>query len=184
VIGGTAIARRYARAVFGLGEGNPERTGRLLEEFDRLVEQIVASPDLRRCLLTPLFPRAERRGVVDELCEQLDLSLEIRATAAILVKENRMQLLPTIRDELRSLVDQMAGRLEAQVVSARPLDDAQQESLRRALARRVDADVSLRLEVDPDLIGGVIARIGDLLLDGSVRTQLENLGARLRKGSA
>ena len=184
MIGGTAIARRYARAVFGLGEGDADRTGELLEEFDTLVEEILASEDLRRCLLTPLFPRSERRGVVDELCRTLDLSPEIRATATILVNENRMQLLDAIRDELRALVDQMAGRIEAYVVSARPIDEAQQEDLRRALARRVDADVSLRLEVDPDLIGGVTARIGDLLLDGSVRTQLENLGASLRKGSA
>ena len=55
---------------------------------------------------------------------------------------------------------------------------------RQALSRRVGADVTLEVSVDPGLIGGVVARIGDLLLDGSVRTQLENLGASLRKGSA
>ena len=56
MIGGTAIARRYARAVFGLGEGDPARTSELLEEFDGLTDEVLSNDELRRCLLTPLFP--------------------------------------------------------------------------------------------------------------------------------
>ena len=184
MIGASQIAQRYARAVFGLAEGDASRAARLLEEFDGLTDEILDSDALRRCLLTPLFPRTERRSVVTELCNRLQLSAETRATALILVAENRMGLLPAIRDQLRELVDRMAGRVEALVISARPLDAAQQERLREALARRVGASVALRLQQDPGLIGGVVVRRGDLLLDGSVRTQLENLGASLRKGTA
>jgi F-type H+-transporting ATPase subunit delta len=184
VIGPGQIAQRYARAVFGLAEGDAARAAGLLAEFDALTDEILGSDALRRCLLTPLFPRSERRGVVGELCDRLGLSPQTRATALILVAENRMGLLPSIRDQLRVLVDRTAGRMEAQVVSARPLDAEQQERLRAALARRVGADVALRLQHDPALIGGLVVRLGDLLLDGSVRTQLENLGASLRRGTA
>jgi F-type H+-transporting ATPase subunit delta len=184
VIGPAQIAQRYARAVYGLAEGDAARAARLLEEFDALTDEVLASDALRRCLLTPLFPRSERRGVVGELCDRLQLSPQTRATALILVAENRMSLLPQIRDQLRELVDRMAGRVEALVVSARPLDAGQQQRLRDALARRVGATVALRLREDPALIGGVVVRLGDLLLDGSVRTQLENLGASLRRGTA
>lgn len=184
MIGPAQIARRYARAVYGLAEGDAARAARLLEEFDELTDEILGSDDLRRCLLTPLFPRSERRGVASELCNRLELSAQTRATALILVAQNRMRLLPAIRDQLRGLVDRMAGRVEALVMSARPLDAPQQERLREALERRVGASVALRLRQDPGLIGGVVVRLGDLLLDGSVRTQLENLGASLRKGTA
>jgi F-type H+-transporting ATPase subunit delta len=102
----------------------------------------------------------------------------------MLVEENRTQLLPGIRDQLRALVDAEAGRVEARVTTARPLDAQAQEQLRQALSQRVNAQVTLVADVDPTLIGGVVARIGDLLLDGSIRTQLENLGANLRKGPA
>ena len=102
--------------------------------------------------------------------------------AELLVDQNRATLLPAIRDELRALVDAEAGRVEARVSSARPLDAAAQEQLRRAISSRVNADVTLIVEVDPTLIGGIVARVGDLLLDGSIRTQLETLGANLRKG--
>jgi F-type H+-transporting ATPase subunit delta len=184
LIGPSQIAQRYARAVFGLAEGDARRAARLLEEFDELTEEILASDALRRCLLTPLFPRSERHGVVTELCNRLQLSPEIRATALILVGENRMGLLAAVRDQLRELVDRTAGRIEAVVTSARALDAGQQERLREVLARRVGANVALRLQQDPGLIGGLVVRVGDLLLDGSVRTQLENLGASLRKGTA
>jgi F-type H+-transporting ATPase subunit delta len=184
VIGTAQIAQRYARAVFGLAGGDAGRAARLLEEFDALTDEILASDDLRRCLLTPLFPRAERRGVVTELCNHLQLSAETRATALILVAENRMGLLPGIRDQLRALVDRMAGRVEALVISARPLDAAQQERLRQVLSRRAGASVALRLRHDPKLIGGLVVRLGDVLLDGSVRTQLDKLGASLRRGTA
>ena len=184
MIGASQIAQRYARAVFALAEGDIGHAARLLEEFDTLTEEILASDELRRCLLTPLFPRSERRGVVTEVCNRLQLAAETRATALILVAENRMGLLSDVRDQLRDLVDRTAGRVEAVVTSARPLDAPQQERLRDALARRVGANVVLRLQQDPALIGGLVVRVGDLLLDGSVRTQLENLGASLRKGTA
>ena len=184
MIGATQIAQRYARAVFGLAAGDPEQARRLLGEFEALTAEILSSDSLRRCLLTPLFPRTQRRAVVAELCGRLELSAQTRATALLLVAESRMALLPAIRDQLRELVDRMEGRVEALVVSARPLDAAQQERLRQMLSRRVGASVSLQLREDPRLIGGLVVRLGDLRLDGSARTQLENLGASLRRGTA
>lgn len=177
------IARRYARAVFGLGD-TPAARAKLADDVATLAQQIHESDDLRRVLFTPIHPRAERKAVVHELAQRLGISTEVRAVAEILVDENRTQLLPALRDEMRRLVDAEAGRVEAHVTSARPLDAAAQEQLRRALSQRVGSEVVLALEVDPTLIGGVVARVGDLLFDGSIRTQLETLGANLKKGPA
>ena len=183
MIAGGEIARRYARAVFGLGE-NPAGRARLASEVAQLSQEIGESDELRRVLFTPIHPRAERKAVMHELVQRLGLSGEVRAVAEILVDENRTQLLPAVSDEMRRLVDVEAGRVEARVASARPLDAAAQAALQSALSRRVGSEVVLALEVDPTLIGGVVARVGDLLFDGSIRTQLENLGANLKKGPA
>ena len=183
MIGGGEIARRYARAVFGLGRDAAARA-QLLVELDTLALEISANPELSSVLFTPIHPRGERKAVMHEIAQRLGISKEVRAVGEILVDQNRARLLLAIRDELRALVDSEAGRIEARVASARPLEPAAQEQLRQAISRRVNADVMLVVEVDPTLIGGVVARIGDLLLDGSIRTQLENLGANLRKGPA
>ena len=183
MIGAGEIARRYARAIFGLGEG-AQAHAKLLEEVRALSSEIAGSEELGRVLLAPLHPRAERKAVLRELGTRLGLSAEVRVTSELLVDEHRLAILPAVCDELARLVDAEAGRIAARVVTARPLDAAAQQEIRAALARRVGAEVVVDFAVDPELIGGVVARIGDVLLDGSIRTQLEQLGETLKKGSA
>ena len=178
---GGPIARRYARALFQVGQ---ERggAGELLGEIDTLTEEIVESEPLRRVLFAPIHPRGARKGVVRELVEHLQLSAEARAFASLLVDENRTALLPAIRDACRRLVEEQEGRLIAEVTAARPLDAEEIERLTRALSQRVGAQVTVDFRVDAEILGGVVARVGDLLLDGSVRTQLASLAASLRRG--
>ena len=181
MIGAGEIARRYARAIFGLAD-DAKGHARLLEEVRSLESEITGSADLTRVLLTPIHPRGERKSVIHDLADQLGLSVEVRASAEILVDENRLQILPALATALQELVDLEAGRVGARVVSARPLDAGAQQQIRAALARRMNQDVVVEFAVDPDLIGGVVARVGDLILDGSIRTQLEQLGETLKKG--
>ena len=183
MIGAGEISRRYARAIFGLAEGAAAHA-KLLGEMRSLSDEIAGSPELSRVLLTPIHPRAERKAVVSDVAQRLDLPVEVRAVTEILVDENRLQILPALASALQELVDQEAGRVSARVTSARPLDADAQQKIRTALSRRVAADVAIEWSVDPGLIGGVVARIGDLLLDGSIRTQLEQLGETLKKGPA
>ena len=179
---GSAIARRYARALFGLGDGLSAAEA-LLEEIDTITETILEHPDLRNALFTPIHPRAERRALIKELAERLELSVEVSSFSMLLVDENRSARLPQIRDELRRMVQEASGRIEAEVVSARPLEAAEIEAIRAALSRRIGSEVRVTARVDESLIGGVVARVGDLLLDGSVKTQLGSLAGSLEKGS-
>jgi F-type H+-transporting ATPase subunit delta len=183
MIGGQAIARRYARALFGLGEEVAQPQA-LLDDVDTFIEAVEASDELARVMFTPIHPRAERRAVASDVADGLGLRVEVRAFLKILVDENRTRLLEDVRASLRQLVEEAAGRVTAQVRSARELEAAELEALRSALSRRVGAEVRLETAVDPDLIGGVVAQVGDQLFDGSVRTQLVSLGQSLRKGTA
>jgi F-type H+-transporting ATPase subunit delta len=179
---GAGVARRYARALFGL-EDSPAGRAALLEQVERLSGEILGHDALAAALFRPIHPRAERRALTRQLAERLELSEVVRAFGELLVEESRAKLLPQIAEELRELVERAEGRVQADVVSARPLAPGQVEELREALGRRVNAQVDVKLEVDPGLIGGIVARVGDLLLDGSVRTQLASLGGSLRRGS-
>ncbi len=180
---GLAVARRYARALFGLA-ATPAAADVLRAEIDALTDTILGNEPLRRALFTPIHPRPQRTAIVSELAARLELSREVRAFAALLTDENRMQALPDIRDALRALVDRASGRIEAEVVSARPLGDAEVRELAAALSRRVGTRVTLERRVDPSLLGGALTRVGDLRLDGSLRGQLAALAESLRKGSA
>ena len=180
---GSVLGRRYARALFQLGAERDDPAG-IASEIDQLTDEIQDSAELERVLFTPLHPRSERAGVMAALCERLELGDEVRGFGLLLVNANRAAILPDVRDALRELVERAAGRVEAEVTSARPLETEETDQLRAALSDRLGADVTLKLEVDPELLGGAIARVGDLLIDGSVRNQLRALRGALRKETA
>jgi F-type H+-transporting ATPase subunit delta len=168
--------------VFGLA-ASADAADALLADVDALTDTIVGNAELRRALFTPVHARPRRRAIVGEVATRLGVSREVQAFASLLVEENRMQLLPDVRDALRELVDRAGGRVEAEIVSARPLDEAHARDLAEALSRRLGARVTLVRRVDPALLGGVVARVGDLRLDGSLRGQLVALEESLRRGS-
>ena len=178
----SAAARRYARALFSLAR--EERRGQeVREELDRLAELFRASPELREALLTPLYPVKQRRNVLRAVAEREGLSRLITNFYAFLIDQRRLVDFPGIREEFIRLADEEAGLMTAEVVSATPLDDRRRDRLRRALSERTGYEVKLDISVDPELIGGAIARVGDLVFDGSIRAQLDQLRANLTKGS-
>ena len=177
----TAAARRYARAIFGLA-GEEGRIDEVRGELAKLAQLFEESPELSSVALEPLHPVAERLAVLDRLAERLGLHPTVRQLCAILVEHGRMADFPVIREEVERLANEAAGHLEAEILAASPLPPAQLERLRRALTARTERDVQLRVTIDPALLGGVVARVGDLVFDGSLRTQLVQLRANLMKG--
>jgi F-type H+-transporting ATPase subunit delta len=179
----TAAARRYARALFSLAR-DENRVGEIQEEVDGLSAMFEQSPELREVLLTPLHPVKERKAVLNALTLQGHLSPTVRHFYAYLVEQRRLVEFEAVRTEYARLAQEASGRTTAEVVSASPIDDARRERLRQVLSTRTGLEVDLDVRVDPALIGGAIAKVGDLVFDGSLRTQLAQLRSNLTKGSA
>lgn len=175
---GSAAAQRYAKALFALArdEGRIEPVG---EEFTSLVEAMKAVPPLRDVLVRPLYPVAERRAALRAVGERIGLSPLVQHFLSFVIDQRRTRDIEAILDEYRQLAEAAAGHVRGKVASAAPLDDGQLERLRAALARRTGRIVDLEVHVDPQLLGGVVARVGDLVFDGSLRTQLAQLRASL-----
>jgi len=177
----SAVARRYARAIFGLAK-DEGRVDAVRDELAKLAKLFEESTELRAVAFRPLHPVAERRAVFDQLAARLRLSPTVRQLCAILLEHGRMAAFYTIREEIDRLANEAAGHVEAQVFTASPLPAPELERLRRALTARTQRDVQLRVQIDPALLGGVVAKVGDLVFDGSLRTQLVQLRATLMKG--
>ncbi len=179
--GSAAAGRRYAKALFGIAreDGTVEETA---AQLGALADLLGSNPELRGCLFRPLHPVAERRAVVKSVAERLGTPPTLQSFYAFLVDQRRLIDFPAILNEYQRLAAEAEGRTEAQVVSATPLDDAARERLVRALSARTGRRVSVTVSVDPDLIGGVVAQVGDLVFDGSLRSQLQQLRASLTRG--
>ncbi len=176
----SAAARRYARALFQLAEeeGRVTPVREALSGFDALLAE---NADLGEVLLQPLHPVAERRSVLEKVTEQAGLDPLLRHFYAFLIDQRRLVDLDAIRAEYERLADEQAGVTKALVRSASPLSDAQVARLRDALAARTGRRIELEVDVDPDLLGGVVATVGDVVYDGSLRTQLSHLRASLTR---
>ncbi len=177
-----AAARRYARALFQLAKED-QQTTQIGDQLDSLRALFDSSPELREALLTPLYPVRERRQVLRRISEAEGVSGLVTNFYSYLIDQRRLIDFPGIHEEYARLVDEESGLVTAAVVTASPLDEASRDRLRRALCERTGFDVRLELVVDPSLIGGAIAKVGDLVFDGSIRAQLDQLRANLTKES-
>jgi len=178
----TTAARRYARALFGLAR-DTNALADIREEIAGLGALLASNKTLRDALMTPLHPAAERKAVVTAIATRAGLSAEVHHFLLFLIDQRRLVAFEAICEEFERLANEASGLVTAEVVSAGPLDDRRQDRLRRALSERTGHEVRLDIRVDPDLIGGAIATVGDMVFDGSLRTQLERLRSNLTKGT-
>ncbi len=176
-----AAAERYAKALFQLAKehGNVDAVRGELAALGGLLQE---NDELREVLLQPLHPTGQRRAVLATVAEKLGASALLRSFYSFLIDQRRLVDYAAIEAAFGELADRDAGRTKAQVRCAAPLTDEQRSRLQRALGARAGGDVELEIEIDPSLLGGVVAQIGDTVYDGSLKSQLQQLRASLARG--
>ena len=173
-----SIGRRYAKALLSIGIESQSYDA-LGRELDRAAETIATSPELKSALENPVFALSKRHAVLEELARRLALSTPIRNLLLLLLDKNRINALPDIARAHRELVDEQAGRARAVVTSAAPLTPEVEARIKSALEKQTGKTVLIDRKVDASLIGGVVAQVGDMVFDGSVKTQLQQLREQL-----
>jgi len=176
-----AIARRYAKALVQLAaeEGAVEK---FHGELARVEALFVANPELGSLLSNPAYGIEAKLEILKDVAGKLTLSGTISNFLLLLQERSRMTCLPAIFASYNILADELSGVVRPLITSALPLGDAQIAEIKAALEKSTGKKVILKLEIDPSLIGGVVTKIGDKVLDGSVKTQLTRIEAILQKG--
>jgi F-type H+-transporting ATPase subunit delta len=175
-----SIARRYAKALFGLAV-EADRVEAWATSLLALQQVIEGSPDLQDVLSNPVYSKEQRRAIVEKLAAALSLDAAPRDLLFLLGDRNRLGYLSSIVATFRDFADAHLGRLRAKVTSAVKLDDVQAQAIADKLSQATKAMVLLDRAVDPAILGGVVAQVGSLVYDGSVRTQLEDLRQQLKR---
>jgi F-type H+-transporting ATPase subunit delta len=174
-----STARRYAEAALALAE----RDGSLGDWVAALetASARLGDAQVMRVLADPAVPFDDRRRVGEAILGGAVTGAP-RNLVLLLVRRGRIELLPTVAAELRRIWEQREGIVRAVVTSAAPLSQAERDAVRDRLATLTGDRVEMELQVDPALLGGIQVRIGDRLIDGSVRGRLEQLRTRLTSG--
>ncbi len=176
----TPVARRYARALLELGI-EYRNLDKLNEQLGALGRVYTSSGDLSNVLLNPSIKLEERRAVVRAIAAQYSLEPLLLNFALLLMDKDRFRQISAIAEEFSRLVDEKKGNIRADVTSASPLSPIQQNELKKAISAMTGKNVVLESQVDPSLIGGAVTRVGDVIYDGSVRTQLQKMREAILK---
>lgn len=177
---GGSAARRYAEAVFQLAgrDNSLERWGDDL----RLAADVTADDRVARIVNSPMRPLAERERLIEELLGNR-LSKPAFNLVRLLVRRKNLELLGPIAAEFQRLLNQKLGIVSALVTSALPLTGEEDKAIRARVAQLTGTQVDVQTAVDPALIGGLTVKIGDRLIDASVRGRLERLREQLLAGA-
>ncbi|WP_306548643.1 ATP synthase F1 subunit delta [Desulfobulbus sp.] len=171
----TILARRYAKALFSLGkeQGKTEEYSATLNGIAGLYGE--AECGIGDAVANPLYPLDVRQKVMAKIAESVQADAIMTSFLNLLIEKKRAGILPDIALEMQVMVDKDQNISHGSIVSAIELDQAILDKIQGTLEKLTGNKVILETQVDPSIIGGVIAKVGDLVLDGSIKTQLNGL---------
>jgi F-type H+-transporting ATPase subunit delta len=174
------VARRYARALL-LAAGS--QADEVLEQLEAVVAFFEENKGIYATLCSPALPRNQRlAGITGMLGSVTGLSPQLANLLKLLTDRNRLGGLPLLARQYRDMVDVKLGRVRGKVSSAVKLGADQLSGIEKALAVMTGRSVVMQTKVDPSLLGGVVAQVGSRVFDGSLKTQLRQLGLELTQG--
>jgi F-type H+-transporting ATPase subunit delta len=166
-----SLIRGYAQALFAVAEAEGELE-QVEDELYRFGQAVEKQPKLREALTDPALPGDRKKAVIEELLGTRS-SPHTVGLLGFLVEQGRAKDLPRIIETMTELAAERRRKALAEVRTAVPLDAKRRDQLAKALSKATGKDIELKVLVDPSVIGGVVARVGDQVFDGSIRRKLE-----------
>ena len=174
--GGGRLAAAYAQGLLAAADGAGQ-TSDVIEELDSLLDDVLpATPDLQRLLIDGQAPHDQRVQLIDRLFGERASKTFVNFLK-VTSERDRLGDLPAVRLAVREILDQRAGRVRVQVQTAAPLSENSRKLVAQQLRDKLQAEPVLQEVVTPELLGGLVVRVGDTVFDGSVASRL----TRLRK---
>lgn len=171
---GKGVAKRYAAALFSSGE-KEGRERQYLEELKSFLSLLDERERIKGMILLPLIEMEKRRAILMDVVRALNLSPQVSNLLLMLLERNNLSSLPDIVGEYLRILDEREGRVRATLFTAFPLQRAEVEKIKAILKERLGKEVVLEVREEKALISGLRLKIGDTIIDGSVRRQLEVL---------
>jgi F-type H+-transporting ATPase subunit delta len=175
-------ARRYAHALFDVVPA--DRADRVAADLQAFAAIVAGHDELRRVLETPTVPPQRKRVLVEALVDAGGgVADEVRRLLGLLADRDRLALVPAVAEVFATRVMESQRVVAAEVVTAAPLGVDARSQIAGALGRVTGREIRMEERVDPEIVGGLVARVGSIVFDGSVTRHLQRLRARLLAGA-
>jgi F-type H+-transporting ATPase subunit delta len=175
------VSKRYAKALLSIGQedGRLHQYGEELSDFAAFC---LNHPELLRAVSSRIFPHENRKRILNGILEKSPYSEVMVSFLNLLLDKDRIEAVHAIYRNYERLIDEVSNIARAEVVTPRPLKEEARNRLETVLEELISKKVKMEIREDESLIGGIIVKVGDLVLDGSIRAQLAGLKESLKRG--
>lgn len=174
----TATLKRYARALVEVAS-EEDAVGAFGEDLGKLVDAFAVSPDLYRVLLNPMFKIEQRLALAEALSTKMGVTEQVGRFLGLLVSAGIVGELESVSMAYSEMEDEIVGRLRVTVEIPTGVEPGDLDSLKESIAKQSSMEVVLTVHDNPSLLGGIVVRIGNTIIDGSLKTQLKRVGRKM-----
>ena len=175
------IARRYAEALADVATAR-NQVDQIDSELRVFAEMMKISPELHHTFANPIVSQSDKQKVLEALVQRTKASQLTANLLRTMLTNYRLQHVAVVYEQFRQEINRRKGLIAAEVTTATTVGDAERVKMSRTLQQLTGSQVEITYKTDPSLIGGVVTRIGSVVYDGSVRTQLQEIKGRLKRG--
>lgn len=169
------VSIRYAKALAEIGE-EQNQAKNFLDELKKFSGLLKKFPELKKTLLSPLYTAHDQKEIVLNITSKTKTPKAIQSFLLLLIEKRRVLYFDNIIEAYESLYNETQGYIKAKIITATTLLQKEQDTIKKSLENLMKRKVILTTVVEPQIIGGVIAEVGDKIFDGSIKNQIKKIG--------
>ena len=170
----SGVAKRYAKAIFGLAKED-KRIESLSADLTSIGDALQISEELNQLISSPVYNRLDQENAILAVSDRMGLSDLMKSSLGLLAMKRRLNILPTLIEEVKAYIAEDKGEVTVNVTSASTWSDTQTKDLTKSLEKNIGKEIKIEAIIDESLIGGLIVKVGSKMIDSSIRSKLANL---------
>ena len=177
------VSRRYAKALCAIGAAKGEADQKTYgEQLIALSELLKDAPEAMTFFKNPSFTATEKKAVIDQLVEKVSVDPMVKNFCDLLADKGRVEMLPAIASDYKAMMDVVSGVLSGELITVSELNEERKSAIKTRLEKQAGKKLELEFGTDKDILGGIVLKIGDKVMDASLKAQLQILKENIKRG--
>jgi len=180
---GNVVSRRYAKALFAIGAAKGEaEQAKYGEQLVALGESILEAPEAVGFFKNPSFSAEEKKAVLNQLVEKISVDPMVKNFCDLLADKGRVEMIPAVASDYKAMMDAVSGVISGELTTVSELSEERKSAIQANLEKQAGKKLELSFATDKDILGGIVLKVGDKVMDASLKAQLQILKENIKRG--
>jgi F-type H+-transporting ATPase subunit delta len=180
---GNVVSRRYAKALFAVGAAKGEaEQAKYGEQLVAIGASIESAPEATAFFHNPAFTAEEKKAVLSKLVQKVSVDQMVENFCNLLADNSRVEMLPAIASDYKAMIDAVSGVIAGELITVSELSEDRKSAIQANLEKQAGKKLELSFATDKDILGGIVLKVGDKVMDASLKAQLQILKENIKRG--